>query len=60
MKNKYKCKNCGESVVKAPDGCWVHEDVDEDSNSFDYGWTKCLPKDGNGDEDFTYADPIKV
>ena len=51
------CKNCGEPIRVGNDGCWVHEDSDEDSTSFDYGWAQCLPK--SEDDYENCAEPIK-
>jgi len=35
------CRHCGLPIRIANDGCWVHDDIDEDPNSPDYGWVKC-------------------
>jgi hypothetical protein len=49
------CKHCGEPIRVGNDGCWVHEDPDEDPTAFDYGWSRCLP---NSEDDFeNYAEP---
>ena len=49
------CKNCGEPIGVGNDGCWVHDDPDEDPAVFDYGWARCLPK---SEDDFeNYAEP---
>ena len=49
------CKNCGEPIRVGNDGCWVHDDPDEDPAAFDYGWARCLPK---SEDDFeNYAAP---
>ena len=52
------CKNCGEPIRVGNDGCWVHDDPDEDPAAFDYGWARCLPK---SEDDFeNYAEPQAV
>ena len=61
MKNKRikhsVCKHCGQEIISFNKGVavWVHSDPDEDPNSEDYGWVKCLP---NEDGSFNYAEPI--
>jgi len=48
------CKHCEEPIRIAKDGCWVHDDPDEDPKAFDYGWVQCLPDEN---EDVMSAEP---
>jgi hypothetical protein len=50
------CKHCGEPIRIAKDGCWVHDDPDEDPNAFDYGWVKCSATESGW---FEEAEPIE-
>ncbi len=49
------CKNYVQPIRVGNDGCWVHEDPDEDPTNFDYGWAQCLPQ--NEDDFENYAEP---
>jgi hypothetical protein len=53
-----ECAFCGEEIVVATDGSWVHPDPDEDPTSEDYGWVKCSGQDDNESGRYWTAAPL--